>query len=116
MRINISKQDRDSISSLRKILVEGDSMQDIDAAIKEINFQRVSIDIDNEHVDHVCGVNDSNLDFMASKSGVITLTVDKNTDKNCYSLVAIGLQQQIDDLRIIFESHMTYLEQFNAVK
>lgn len=91
VHISISKQDRDSTSNLRKILVEGDSMQEIDAAIKEINFQRVSIDIENEHVDHVCGLNDSNLDFMAAKSGVITLTVDKNAEKNCYSLVAVGL-------------------------
>ena len=59
-------------------------MQDIDAAIREINIQKVIIDIDNEHVDHVCGSNDSNLEFMQNKSGVVTLTVEKSKDKNCY--------------------------------
>jgi len=69
---------------MRKVVVSGNSMQDIDAAIREINIQKVCIDIDNDHVDHVCGANDTNIDFMLNKSGVVTLTVEKNLEKDCY--------------------------------
>eukprot|EP00347_Sterkiella_histriomuscorum_P011626 403371730 len=116
VQIMIEKQNRDDDSNLRKIHIYGNSMQDIDAAIREINIQKVIIDIDNEHVDHVCGSNDSNLEFMQNKSGVVTLTVEKSKDKNCYQLVAVGLQHQIDDLRIIFDSHLTYYQQVHNLK
>lgn len=101
---------------MRKISVYGSSLLDIESAIREINYQKIVIDLDNEYVDHVCGPNDSNLEFMQNKSGVVTLAIERNKEKNCYQLVAVGLQHQIDDLRTIFDNHMTYYEQFKNVK
>ena len=116
MSIIIPKQSRDNSSIMRKIVVQGDSLKDVEAAISEINIQRITIDIEDEHVDYVCGDNDSNIDFMASKSGVITLQIEKNPETNSYQLVAVGLQQQIEDLRTVYDSYMNYYEQFNSVK
>lgn len=113
VQITIPKQSREATSDLRKILVQGDSLKDVEGAIGEINFQRVIMGIEDQHLDYVCGDNDSNIDFMASKSGVITLNVEKNPETDSYQLVAVGLPQQIEDLRIIYSSHMTYFEQFN---
>ena len=78
-------------SQQRKITVMGHNEQDIDAAIREINYQKIEIDVNHDVIDYVCGTNDSNLDYFISKSGVITLTVEPKNDGKNYKLVAVGL-------------------------
>ncbi len=55
----------------RKVTVQGSTLEDIEAALLEINFHKEYIPINNEHIEHVCGRNDENLDYFLRKSGLI---------------------------------------------
>ena len=49
---------------MKKVTVSGANEADVDAAIEEINLQRVSIPVRPEHIDYVCGTNDENLNYF----------------------------------------------------
>ena len=108
--ISIEKGSKE-YANRRKVIVQGSTLEDIEAALLEINLHKEYIPINHEHIDHVCGRNDENLDYFLRKSGLIQLDVEQQANGS-YSIMAIGTSQSIEDLKDILHSHLEYFHTY----
>ena len=69
-------------------------------------LERVSIPVEHNLIEFVCGDNDQNLAFFYKKSGVVHLNVDKDKHTGNFSIIAIGTHRAVDDLATIVQTHI----------
>ena len=85
----------------------------MNAALEEINIQKFAITVPEDQIEYVRGAKDENLNYFLEKSQVIQIDIKEPTEKSPdYQLIAIGLHQNVEDLRTIVATHMEYFSQY----